>query len=281
MGVFRNELAKLGWIEGRNLRTDYSGAGDDASKLSANATELVGLMPDTIFAIGPSRLAALQRTTSSVPIVFTGVSDPIAGGFVASLMRPGGNITGFALSELAIGAKRVELLKQLAPSVTRVAFIADPSHPVQAKMFAETEAAALPLGVRVSAVPVRDPAEIGAALDAFAREPNGGLIAYASPSVITHRDKIISLAAHHSLPAVYSFRYFVTEGGLSYYGVSIVEQFRGAASYVDRILRGAKPGDLPIQFADKFELVINLKTAKSLGLDPPISLLARTDEVIE
>jgi putative ABC transport system substrate-binding protein len=278
---FRDELSKLGWVEGRNLRIDFRGAGDNATKLPANAAELLALLPEAILAIGPSRLAALQRLTGSVPIVFVGVNDPIAAGFVASLTRPGGNITGFALTEAVIGAKRLELLKQLAPGVNRVGFIYDPSNPTQSGVFAETEAAALSLGMKVSAVPVRDAAEIEAAIDALAREPNGGLIAAASPAVIAYRDKIIALAARHSLPTVYTFRYFVTEGGLSYYGVSLVEQFRGAASYVDRILRGARAGDLPIQFADKFELVINMKTAKALGLDPPISLLARTDEVIE
>jgi putative ABC transport system substrate-binding protein len=278
---FRDGLAKLGWIEGRNLRIDYRGAGDDAGNLPANAAELVALTPDAMFAMGPSRLAALQRATRSIPIVFASVNDPIANGFVASLARPGGNITGFALTEHAIGAKRLELLKQLAPGVSRVMFIYDPSNPSQSRVFTEIETAAPSLRVKVAAAPLRDAVEIEAAIDALAREPNGGLIAAASPAIIAHRDKIIALAARHSLPAVYAFRYFVTEGGLASYGVNDVEQYRAAASYVDRILNGEKPGDLPVQFADKFELVINLKTAKALGLDPPVLLLARTDEVIE
>ena len=213
--------------------------------------------------------------------MFASVNDPIANGFVASLARPGGNITGFALTEHAIGAKRLELLKQLAPGGSRVMFIYDPSNPSQSRVFTEIETAAPSLRVKVAAAPLRDAVEIEAAIDALAREPNGGLIAAASPAIIAHRDKIIALAARHSLPAVYAFRYFVTEGGLASYGVNDVEQYRAAASYVDRILNGEKPGDLPVQFADKFELVINLKTAKALGLDPPVLLLARTDEVIE
>jgi putative ABC transport system substrate-binding protein len=216
-----------------------------------------------------------------VPIVFTDLPDPIAAGFISSVTRPGGNITGLALYEHAIGAKRLELLKQLAPGVTRVLFIYDPSSPIWSAFFAEVTAAAPSLGVKVLGAPVHDAAEIEPAIDAFVREPNGGLMVLGSPPVIAHRDKVITLAAQYRLPAVYPFREFVAEGGLASYGVDRLKQWRGAASYVDRILKGEKPGDLPVQFADKFELVINLKTAKALSLDPPISLLVRTDEVIE
>ena len=278
---FRDALVKLGWVEGRNLRIDYRWAGGDFGKLSGYAAELVALMPDAIFVMNSVAVGALQRATRSAPIVFADVPDPVAAGFVSSVARPGGNITGLALYEHAIGAKRLELLKQLAPGVTRVLFIYDPSSPIWSVFFAETEAAASSLGVKASAAPVHNVAEIEAAIDAFAREPNVGLITLAHPPVIAHRDKVFTLAARHRLPAVYPQRFFVAEGGLASYGVDRVEQYRRAASYVDRILKGAEPGDLPVQFADKFELVINLTTAKALGLDPPISLLARTDEVIE
>jgi putative tryptophan/tyrosine transport system substrate-binding protein len=279
MASFRDALVKLGWVEGRNLRIDYRWAGGDVGKLSGYAAELVALKPDAIFVMNSVAVAALQRATRSVPIVFADLADPIAAGFVSSVARPGGNITGLATH--VIGAKRLELLKQLAPSVTRVLFIYDPSSPIWSVFFADTEAAASSLGVKASAAPVHNVAEIEAAIDAFAREPNGGLITLANPPVTAHRDKIFTLAARHRLPAVYPQRFFVAEGGLASYGVDRVEQCRRAASYVDRILKGAEPGDLPVQFVDKFELVINLKTAKALGLDPPISLLARTDEVIE
>jgi putative tryptophan/tyrosine transport system substrate-binding protein len=279
MASFRDALVKLGWVEGRNLRIDYRWAGGDVGKLSGYAAELVALKPDAIFVMNSVAVAALQRATRSVPIVFADLADPIAAGFVSSVARPGGNITGLATH--VIGAKRLELLKQLAPSVTRVLFIYDPSSPIWSVFFADTEAAASSLGVKASAAPVHNVAEIEAAIDAFAREPNGGLITLANPPVIAHRDKIFTLAARHRLPAVYPQRFFVAEGGLASYGYDRVEQCRRAASYVDRILKGAEPGDLPVQFVDKFELVINLKTAKALGLDPPISLLARTDEVIE
>ena len=278
---FRDGLAKLGWVEGRNLRIDYRWAGGDVGKLPGHAAELVALKPDAILAMPTASVTALQRATHTVPIVFTNVGDPIAAGFISNVARPGGNITGFALAEHAINAKRLELLKQLAPGVTRAVFIYDPSNPLWSAFLAEFEAAARSFGINASAASVHNGAEIEAAIKAFAGEPNGGLIVFASPSVVAHRDKIIALAARNSLPAVYSYRYFVAEGGLASYGVDVVESFRGAASYIDRILKGAKPGDLPVQFATKYELTINLKTAKALGLDPPISLLARTDEVIE
>jgi putative tryptophan/tyrosine transport system substrate-binding protein len=278
---FRDALAKLGWVEGRHLRIDYRWTGGDSGKLPAYAAELVALRPDAVLVITSWAASAVQRATSAVPIVFAMVPDPIAAGLVGSLARPGGNVTGFALYEQAIGAKRLELLKQIAPGVSRVVFIYDPGSPVWAEFWAQTAAAAPAIGVTVSAVPVHSATEIEAAIDVFAREPNGGLLPYPSPLVVANRERIIALAARHQLPAVYPLRYFVVEGGLASYGVDNVELLRGAASYVDRILRSEKPGDLPVQFATKYELVINLKTAKVLGLDPPISLLARTDEVIE
>jgi putative ABC transport system substrate-binding protein len=281
VGIFRDALSKLGWVEGGNLRIDYRWGANDASKLPGYAAELVELMPEAIFASANHVVAALQSATRTVPIVFANVADPIGLGFVSSLAHPGGNITGFALYEGSIGAKRLELLKQIAPSVAHVAFIYDPTNPLWSAFLAETQAAAPSFGVGVSEAPVHDLVEIEAAISACAREPNGGLIVFASPAIATHRDKIIALAARNRLPAAYPYRYFVAEGGLASYGVDFDQQFRDAASYVNRILKGAKPGDLPVQFADKFELVINMKTAKALGLDPPISLLARTDEVIE
>ena len=279
---FRGTLAKLGWIEGRNLRIDYRWAGDDANKLPVYAAELVALAPDALFAIQSGPVDSLHQATRTVPIVFAQVGDPIGMGFVSSLARSGGNITGFALTERAIAVKRLELLKQIAPHVTRVVFMYDPETATSSRIYlSETEAAAPSLGVNVFGAPVHDAAEIEAAINTLALEPNGGLIAHSTGAVVVHRDKIIALVARYRLPAVYYFRYFVAEGGLASYGVDVVEQFRGAASYVDRILSGVNPGDLPIQFADKYELVINLKTAKALGLDPSTSLLARTDEVIE
>jgi putative ABC transport system substrate-binding protein len=278
--VFRDALAELGWVEGRNLRIDYGWAGD-AGKLPGYAAELIAVMPDAIFVIGPEAAAALQRATRTVPIVFANISDPIGAGLISTLTQPGGNITGFASQEVALGAKRLELLKQIAPHVIRVACISDPSTPTWPGFFAEVEAAAPSLGLIVSAAPIRDAADIEATIDAFAREPNGGLIVLTSQAIVAHRDRIIALAIRHRLPAVYGFQYFVAAGGLASYGVDPIEFSRGAASYVDRILKGEVPGTLPIQFATKYKLVINLKTAKVLGLDPPIYLLARTDEVIE
>src|SRR5262249_51197912 len=226
-------------------------------------------------------VASLHQATRTVPIVFAQVGDPIGMGFVRSLARSGGNIT-FALTERVIAVKRLELLKQIAPHVTRVVFMYDPETATSSRIYlSETAAAAPSLGVNVFGAPVHNAAEIEAAINTLALEPNGGLIAHSTGAVVVHRDKIIALVARYRLPAVYYFRYFVAEGGLASYGVDVVEQFRGAASYVDRILSGVNPGDLPIQFADKYELVINLKTAKALGLDPSTSLLARTDEVIE
>jgi putative tryptophan/tyrosine transport system substrate-binding protein len=281
IAAFREGLGKLGWTDGREVQIEYRWFAGDADRARAYAAELVKLKPDVILAGTTSSVAALQRETRSVPIVFAQVSDPVGAGFVASLAQPGGNITGFALFEYAIGVKWLELLKQIAPQVTRVAIIYDPTNPETREYLPVIEAAAPSFGMQLSIAPVRDAAGIERAIEQFAREPNGGLIPLPSPLIGLRRDLIISLASRHRLPNVYSFRYYPIEGGLASYGADNIDLFRRAASYIDRILKGEKPGDLPVQQATKFELVINLKTAKALGLDPPISLLARTDEVIE
>jgi ABC-type uncharacterized transport system substrate-binding protein len=280
LAAFQGGLQKLGWTQDRNVRIDTRWGGD-ADRLRAYATELVGLRPDVIVAGATSALMPLQQATRTIPIVFAQVSDPVRGGFVASLAHPDGNITGFALYEYGIGVKWLELLNQIAPHVKRVAVIFEPDNRANLGQLPEIEREAPSFAVRPTAFPVRDAAEIERAIDEFARESNGGLIALPNPITVTHRGPIIALAAKHRLPAVYAYRPFVVDGGLASYGVDISELYRRAASYVDRILKGEKPGDLPVQFADKFELVINLKTAKALGLDPPISLLARTDETVE
>jgi putative ABC transport system substrate-binding protein len=278
--VVREGLQQLGWTEGRNIRIDYRFAADPDSVRSA-AAELVGLGPDVLIAHGATALAALQRVTRTIPIVFGNVSDPVGNGFVTSVAHPEGNITGFASYEQTIGLKWLELLKQIAPQVTRAAFLHNPINPIWSGYLREMERSAPAFGVRVSAAPTASAAEIERAMADVAREPNGGLVVLGGVSLAVHRELIITLAARHRLPAVYSFRHFVVAGGLAFYGINEMELSRSTAIYVDRILKGEKPGDLPIQFATKFELVINLKTAKALGLDPPITLLARTDEVIE
>jgi len=241
----------------------------------------VKLKPEVIFAGATPSVAALQRETRSVPIVFAQVADPVGAGFVASLARPGGNITGFASFEYAIAAKWLELLKQIAPQVTRVVVIYDPTNPETKEYLPVIEATARSFGVQVSISVVRNAAEIERAIEEFVREPNGGLLPLPSPLMAVHRDLIISLAVRHRLPNVFAYRYYPIGGGLASYGIDNIDLYRRAAGYVDRILKGEKPGDLPVQQATKFELVINLKTAKALEIDPPISLLARTDEVIE
>ena len=281
IAAFREGLGKLGWTEGRDVQIEYRSFAGDRDRAHVYAAELVNLKPDVIFAATTSSLAVLHQETRSVPIVFAQVADPVGGGFVASLARPGGNITGFSQYEYGIGAKWVELLKQIAPQVTRVAVVYDSANPESKEYLPVIEAAARSLGVQVSISAVRDAAEIERAIEEFAREPNGALIPLPGPLMGVRRDLIISLATRHRLPNVYAFRYYAIGGGLASYGTNLIDQYRRAAGYVDRILKGEKPGDLPVQQATKFELVINLKAAKALGLDPPISLLARTDEVIE
>jgi ABC-type uncharacterized transport system substrate-binding protein len=281
VAAFREGLQKLGWTEGRHVRIDYRWAGDDADRLRGYAAELVGMTPDVILAGPQTAMSALYRETRTIPIVFAQVGDPVGQGFVASLARPGANITGFVSLEYAIGVKWLELLKQIAPRVIRVAVVYDPANPSWAGYLREIEAGVPSFGVQLSPSAVRDAAAIERAIHTFAGEPDGGLILLPGPVVVRHRELIIALAAKHRLPAVYSFRFYVTSGGLASYSVDNRDLYRRAAAYVDRILKGEKPAELPVQLPTKYELTINLMTAKALGLDVPVSLLARTDEVIE
>jgi putative ABC transport system substrate-binding protein len=279
--ALRQGLAELGWIEGHNILIDYRWAGGSVSRQQPLAAELVGLNPEVVFASATSALVALKQATSTVPIVFAQVTDPVGAGFVQSLARPGGNITGFTQHEFTMGVKWLELLKQIAPQVKRVAIIFDPANPANDGYLREIEAAAQTFGVGLTRLPVRDKADIVQAIDGFAAEPQGGLILLPGPVGAVNRDVIIAGANRHRLPSVFAFRYHVVSGGLASYGVDNIELFRRAAWYVDRILKGAKPAELPVQNATKFQLVINLKTANALGLEIPLALLARTDEVIE
>jgi putative ABC transport system substrate-binding protein len=279
-------LQALGWIDDRNLRIDYRRYVGDPDRIRAAAAELVGLAPDVILAYAPPAVAALQRETRSIPIVFVQVSNPVGAGFVASMARPAGNITGFTSFEWTVGGKWLQTLKEIAPHVTRSAVIFNPDNPAAGGFLGAIEAAVPSLGIQVTPVAVRasvDPerAVLERAVDAFGREPNGGMIVLPDFVIITLRQPIVALAARNRLPTVYPFRYFATAGGLISYGVDQIEQSRQAASYVDRILKGEKPADLPVQAPTKFETVINLKTAMALGLEIPPMLLARADEVIE
>jgi ABC-type uncharacterized transport system substrate-binding protein len=280
LAAFVHELQRLGWTEGRNLQIDLRATGGDTAKTRRSATELVALRPDVILASGSLPVASLLEATRTVPIVFTLVVDPVGAGIVDSLARPGGNTTGFMLFEYTLSAKWPELLKQVAPGVTRVAVPRDPTATAGIGQFAVIQALAPSVGLEVNAINVRDAGEIETAIAAFARAANGGLIVTAGPGSLIHRDLIVALAARHRLPAVYFDRFFVAAGGLISYGANIIDQFRQAAGYVDRILKGEKAGDLPVQAPNKYELVINLKTAKTLGL-APAQLLSRADEVIE
>jgi putative tryptophan/tyrosine transport system substrate-binding protein len=281
IGALLQGLQQLGWSNGSNIKIDYrwsSGNEDDTRK---NAAELVALTPDVIFASGSASVGPMQRATRTIPIVFALVPDPVGAGYVDSLARPGGNITGFTSYDYGIGAKWLELLKEIAPSVTRVAVVRDPAITSGIGMWGAIQSVSPSFGVELRPVDVRDAGEIERALEAFARTKNGGLIATGSAATLVHRDLIISLAARHQLPAVYYDRYFAAAGGLISYGSNNVEEYRLAAGYIDRILKGEKPADLPVQAATKYELVINLKTARALGLTVPPALLARADEVIE
>ena len=278
--AFSQGLQELGWSVDRNLQIETRWA--TADDLHRHAAELVALAPDVLVAAtGSTTVAPLLQATRTVPIVFVTVIDPVGAGFVASLARPGGNATGFMNYEYGMSVKWLELLKEIAPRVTRAAVLRDPAIASGIGQFGAVQAVAPSLGVELSPVDVRDAGEIERALAAFARESNGGLVVTASPSANTHRRPIIALAARHRLPAVYPVRFHVTAGGLIAYGVDLVDQFRRTAGYVDRILKGEKPANLPVQAPSKYETVINLKTAKALGLDLPTSVLARADEVIE
>jgi ABC-type uncharacterized transport system substrate-binding protein len=279
--AFQQRLGLLGWNDGRNMRIEYRWAAGDPDDLRKYAAELVARAPEVIVANGSAATAVLLQATRSVPIVFTDVPDPVGAGFVDSLARPGRNATGFMLFEYGMSGKWLELLKEIAPGLTRVAVLRDPTMTASVGQFAAIQAVAPSMGVEVSPLDVRDAPEIERGITAFARGSNDGLIVASSPSAARHRDLIIKLAGAHRLPAVYSFRYYVTDGGLISYGPDPIDPFRRAAEYVDRILNGEKSADLPVQAPTKYELVINLKTAKALGLDVPPSLLARADEVIE
>jgi putative tryptophan/tyrosine transport system substrate-binding protein len=279
--AFLQVLQQLGWVDGRNVRIETRWAGGQAVDIRRQAADLAALAPDVIFATGTAAMEPLLQATRTVPIVFVNVADPVGAGFVDSLSQPGGNTTGFMQFEYGLSGKWLELLKQIAPSVTRAAVLRDPAITSGIGQFAVMQSVAPSVGVEVRAINVRDADEIERSVAAFARSSNGGLIVTASALSLSHRELIIALAARHKLPAVYYRRYFVTSGGLISYGYDIVDHFRRAAGYVDRILKGQRPADLPVQAPTKYELVINLKTAKALGLEVPATLLARADEVIE
>jgi putative ABC transport system substrate-binding protein len=281
IAAFRQMLQMLGWTDSRNVRIDYRWGGGKPERIAAYARELVALKPDVILASSPLVLQPLLQETRSIPIVFTQVTDPVGSGFVASLAHPGGNITGFAVAEFSMYGKSLEVLKEVAPHVARVAVLLNPEQAPQAGMWRAIEAAAPSFKVQLTAANVSDSAEIERAIESFAREPGGGLIVLPNVPTIVHRGLIIALAAQHRLPAIYTFRQFVADGGLISYGPHRIDQYRQAAAYVDRIVRGEKPADLPVQQPTKFELAINLKTAKALGLDVPWFLQQRADEVIE
>ena len=274
-------LQQLGWVISQNIQIDYRWASGNAEIMRKNAAELIAFAPDIILAHSSAAVAPLLQATRTIPIVFTNVADPVGAGYVDSLSRPGGNVTGFSNFEYNIAGKWLELLKEIAPGVTRIAVLRESAVAAGPGQFGAIQAAAPAMSVEVLPVDVRNAEEIERAITSFARSSNGGLIVTASPGAALHRDLIISLAARHRLPAVYFARYMLVSGGLLSYGPNFPDQFRRAASYIDRILRGEKPADLPVQAPTKYELVINMKTAKALGLDIPPTVLARADEVIE
>jgi putative tryptophan/tyrosine transport system substrate-binding protein len=278
--AFLRGLQQLGWTDGRNVRVETRWGANNADR-GRYAAELVALAPDVILASTTPAMMALQQSSRTVSVVFANVADPVGAGFVESLVRPGGNATGFTPYEYSISGKWLELLKEIAPSVTRAAIIRDAANPAGIGMFAVIQSVASSFGVELSPIVARDGGEIERAVTAFARSPNGGLVVLGTSFGALHSDLMVMLAARLRLPAVYPFRYFVTGGGLISYGPDSHDQYRRAAAYVDRILKGEKPADLPVQHPTKYELVINLKTAKALGFDLPASVLSRADEVIE
>jgi ABC-type uncharacterized transport system substrate-binding protein len=280
LDAFVQTLQKLGWTVGRNLRIDYRWTGGDAERVRKYAAELVALAPDVILTAGGSHVGPLQRVTRTIPIVFVQVADAVGGGFVKSLAKPGGNATGFTNFEFDISTKWLELLKQVAPRMTRTAVLRDPNNPNGTAQFGAIQAVAPSLGVEASPIGLSDAREIEDGLNEFGREPNGGVIVTPNGLAIVHRQLIIRTATRMKLPAIYPFQFFVTEGGLISYGPDVVDQYRRAAGYVDRILKGQKPADLPVQQSTKVDLVINLKAAKQIGLTIPPNVLARADEVI-
>src|SRR5262245_61348031 len=279
--AFVQGLQDHGWTVGRNLRIDIRWAAGEPELSRRYAAELVALAPDVILGAVTTSVRALLEVTRTIPIVFAAATDPVGGGLVASLARPGGNVTGFSVQEFGLRAKSLELLKELAPRIARVAVLRDSTTTGGIAQFAAVQTAAPALGVESTPIDVRDAGEIERTLAAFVREPNGGLIVTTGARGYVHRELIVKLAAQHRLPAVYPFRYWVNDGGLISYGSDQIDPYRRSAAYVDRILKGEKPADLPVQAPTKYELVINLKTAKALGLEVPPMLLARADEVIE
>jgi putative ABC transport system substrate-binding protein len=279
--AFRQGLRKLGWTEGSNLRIDERWSADNMGRIRDYAAELVNLNPDVIVVSGRRAVPIVQQQTRSIPVVFVGISDPVASGLVSSLARPGGNLTGFSQIEFSLIEKLVEGLREIAPGITRVALISNPDNPATVLYSRSFEAAAMSLAMRPVIFPVHEPGEIERAIEMFAREPNGGVVFPPDLTILIHRKLVVSLAAKYRLPAVYTNRAYVADGGLMSYGVEVLDLYRGAASYVDRILRGEKPSELPVQQPTKYELLINLKAAMTLGLTVPPTLLARADEVIE
>jgi putative ABC transport system substrate-binding protein len=281
IAAFRQQLQQLGWTDGRNVRIDERWAGGDVERSRRYAAELVALAPDVILVSATLALSSVMKTTRTVPIVFTSIPDPVGGGFVDSLARPGGNATGFMPFEYGLSVKWLELLKQIAPAVTRAAVLRDLDNPAGGAQFGAIQAVSSSLGMEVSPIDVRDFSEIERRVASFARSPNGGLIVTGSAAATVHRHLFATLAAQHKLPAVYPNRFFVAQGALISYGPNFMDQYGQAADYVDRILKGAKPADMPVQAPTKYELAINRKTANALGLSVPPMLLARADEVIE
>ena len=279
--AFLERMQQLGWTDGRNVRIDHRGGRGDPDTIRKYAAELAALAPDVIVCTGGPATEALLRATRTVPVVFAVVPDPVGSGFVDSLSRPGRNVTGFMQFEYSLTGKWLELLKEIAPGVTRAAVLRDPAITAGIGQFAVIQSVAPLLGIEVSPVNISDTNEIERAVTSLARSSNGGLIVTASALTIVHRDLIVTLAARYKLPAVYAVRDLVASGGLISYAADFTDQYRRAAGYVDRILKGEKPGDLPVQAPTKYDLVINLKTAKALGLELPASLVARADEVIE
>lgn len=281
VAAFLQRMQELGWTAGRNLQIEYRWSAGDPTLSRRYAEELIALAPDAILANGSQTVVPLRQLTRSVPIVFVGIVDPVGAGYVASLARPGANITGFPNFEYSLSAKWPELLKELSPSVKRVGVLRDPSTAAGSGQFGVIQAVALLLGMEASPIDPRKPRDIESSIASFADKPNGCLIMTPTVYVTIHRDLILTMTARHKLPAVYPFGYFVRSGGLISYGPNILSQYRQAAGYIDRILKGEKPADLPVQAPTKYELVVNLKTAKALGLDVPVTVLARADEVIE
>jgi putative ABC transport system substrate-binding protein len=281
LAAFRDELGKLGWTDGHNIRIDYRTGAADSDAIRTYAAQIIASRPDVVLAAGATITAALQRASRSVPIVFVNATDPVGGGLVASLARPGGNTTGFTQFEFGLSAKWLELLKEIAPATTRVAVIRDPTARTGGGQLGAIQAVAPSLGIELTPIDPHDPDEMERALVAFASDRKSGVVVTTSRLARAHRDIIIALAGRHRLPAVYPFRVYVADGGLVSYGPDSTDPYRRAAAYINRILKGEKPADLPVQAPTKYQLVVNLKTAKALGIEVPTSVLARADEVIE